>query len=141
MREGGERPDTGLRGVMRRHWAAVSPRTAVREALQLMRVGRLRQLPVVDDGVLLGVLSYRALVEAACAGEAERVEQVMSPETETAHPQMAVAEAAARIARSPGGCLPVVEPGPQGPRLVGLVTEADLLRLAYARGGAGDVLS
>lgn len=139
MRDGDDRDETGLRGVMRRHWISVSPRTAVRDALQLMRVARLRQLPVVADGVLLGVLSYRVLVEAAGAGDAERVEQVMSPETETADPRMAVAEAAARIARSPGGCLPVVEPGPRGPRLVGIVTEADLLSLAYSRTRGGTV--
>ena len=29
------------------------------------------------------------------------------------------------------GCLPVVEATPEGPRLVGLLTESDLLRAAY----------
>ena len=29
------------------------------------------------------------------------------------------------------GCLPVVESSPTGPALVGVVTEADLLRVAY----------
>lgn len=125
-----------LAGVMRRHWIAVSPLAKVRDALQLMRMARLRQLPVVREGLLLGVLSYPALVDAAVGGRAERVDQVMSIEAETGEPHMGVAEAAARIARSPGGCLPVVEPGPRGPRLIGLVTESDLLRLAYERTSA-----
>lgn len=121
----------GVGGLMRRHWIAVSPQAAVRDALQLMRMARLRELPVVVDGILHGVLSYPALVEAALEGQAARVAQVMSPEIETGDEHMPVAEAAARIARSRTGCLPVVESSPEGPRLVGLVTESDLLRFAY----------
>jgi acetoin utilization protein AcuB len=123
----------GVGGVMRRRWIAVAPHATVRDTLQLMRLGRLRQLPVVADGILLGVLSYPTLVEAVLTGRAERVAQVMTPESETGEAGMPIREAAARIARSLAGCLPVVEPGPAGPRLVGLVTEADLLRLAYDR--------
>lgn len=116
---------------MRRRWIDVSPLAPLRETLQLMRMARLRQLPVVAEGVLRGMLSYRALVEAVLAGKVSRVEEAMDPEVEAGYAAMPVAEAAARIARSAGGCLPVVEEGPEGPRLVGLVTESDLLRLAY----------
>lgn len=124
--QGGE-----VAGVMRRHWLAVAPGAAIGETLQLMRLARLRQLPVVADGVLRGVLPFTALVEAALAGGSSQVGEVMTPEAETGAATMALGEAAARIARSCAGCLPIVEPGPQGPRLVGLVTESDLLRLAY----------
>ena len=126
-------------GVMRRHWVAVSPGLPLREALQLMRVARLRQLPVVTGGVLLGVLSYRTVVEAVVAGRGERVGDVMRPEMETGEASMPVGEAAARLVRSQAGFLPIVEPGPGGPRLVGLVTESDLLRLAYEPVRADDV--
>ena len=122
----------GLGRIMRRHWIAVSPLASLGDTLQLMRMARLRQLPVVADGILRGMLSYPAAVEAAVSGRASQVGQVMAAETETGEVRMPVAEAAARIARSSAGCLPVVEPGPEGPRLVGLVTESDLLRLAYA---------
>lgn len=115
---------------MRRHWIAVSPLAPLRDALQVMRLARLRLLPVVADGILRGVLSYPAAVEAALAGRAALVGEVMAT-AETGDERMPVAEAAARIARSRAGCLPVVDPGPAGPRLVGLVTESDLLRLAY----------
>jgi len=116
---------------MRRHWLAVSPRAPVRETLQLMRMARLRQLPVVADGILRGVVPYAALVEAALKGRASQVGEVMAPEMETGDEAMPVEEAASRVARSRAGCLPIVEPTPDGPRLVGLVTESDLLRLAY----------
>jgi len=116
---------------MRRHWVAVPPSTPIRDALQIMRMARLRHLPVVEGGILHGLLSYPVLVEAAVRGRAGRVAQLMSPETEIGDARMPIAEAAARIARSKAGCLPVVEIGPEGPRLIGLVTESDLLRLAY----------
>jgi acetoin utilization protein AcuB len=125
-----------VEGVMRRHWVAVTPLAPIRETLQLMRLARLRQLPVVAAGVLRGVVSYPALVDAALDGRASNVGQVMTPEMETGNTKMPVAEAAARVARSQVGCLPIVEPSAEGPRLVGLVTESDLLRLAYETGSA-----
>lgn len=123
--------ERNVEGVMRRHWLAVSPSAPVRETLQLMRLARLRQVPVVGDGILRGVLSYATLVDAALKGRATQVGEVMGPEMETGDVAMPVAEAAARVARSRAGCLPIVEASPEGPRLVGLVTESDLLRLAY----------
>jgi CBS domain-containing protein len=131
MRVGAGGGGIGVGGIMRRHWISVSPLAPLLDTIQLMRMARLRQLPVVADGILRGVLSYPAAVEAALTGRASRVGEVMA-ETETGEERMPVAEAAARIARSRAGCLPVVERGPEGPRLVGLVTESDLLRLAYA---------
>ena len=124
--------------VMRRRWIAVSPLATARDALQIMRMARLRQVPVAADGILKGMLWYPALVQAVLGAGGPKVAQVMSPELEAGDAQMPVSEAAARIARSHGGCLPVIEPSPAGARLVGLVTESDLLRLAYepARGSA-----
>lgn len=121
-------------GVMRRRWIAVSPAAPLLDTLQLMRLARLRHLPVVADGILRGVVSYPVVVAAALAGRVEQVGQVMAAETETAGPSMPLAEAAERIARNGIGCLPVVEATKAGPRLVGLLTESDLLRLAYAPG-------
>lgn len=139
MRMASAANDLTVAAVMRRRWISVSPLASLREALQIMRMARLRQVPVATaNGTLKGMLGYPALVQAVLATEASQVAQVMSPEAETGEAQMPIAEAAARIARSHAGCLPVVEPGPDGARLVGLVTEADLLRLAYepARGSA-----
>ena len=46
-------------------------------------------------------------------------------------PETPLRVAASRMARLGIGCLPVVEPGEHGGRLVGLVTESDLLRAAF----------
>ena len=52
-------------------------------------------------------------------------------------PDATLSEAASRLERLRVGCLPVVEPGEQGLRLVGLLTEMDLLRAAYVRRASG----
>jgi acetoin utilization protein AcuB len=125
-----------VKGVMRRRWIAVSPLAAILDTLQLMRLARLRHLPVVKDGILHGLVSYPAIVTAVLMGQVEHVGQVMAVEAETAEASLPISEAVARIARNATGCLPVVEPTSAGPRLVGLLTESDLLRLAYEPGRA-----
>jgi CBS domain-containing protein len=58
--------------------------------------------------------------------------EVMQREIETALESTTLASAARRMLRLKIGCLPVVRAGPSGPLLVGIVTESDLLRAAYA---------
>jgi CBS domain-containing protein len=105
-----------------------------------MRLARLRLVPVVREGVLVGVLGYRDLNQAmlrellgnpAPALEALLVENVMDAPTVTIAPEARLMDAATSLCRSSQGCLPVVEPGQRGPRLLGLVTESDLLRVAF----------
>jgi CBS domain-containing protein len=56
----------------------------------------------------------------------------MHPNPWTASPDTTLREAAERMLRFKIGCLPVVERGPDRLELVGLITESDLLRAAYA---------
>lgn len=123
--------------VMRRHWIALSPSAGLDDALELMRMARVRQLPVVADGILVGVLSYPGLVAARLAGIAALVQQVMAGVQETAESATTLREVAARMQRARAGFLPVVRPTAAGPLLIGLVTEADLLRLAYEVAASG----
>jgi CBS domain-containing protein len=127
-----------VRDVMRRDFITISGEEGLREAVDLMRLARLRHLPVVSNGILVGILSYRDLQD-------QRLASIAPPEGEpdsavfegmTRSPFSIVAdatlfEAASRLARLRVGCLPVVEPGEQGPRLVGLLTEMDLLRAVF----------
>lgn len=50
--------------IMTRRIVACSPTTAVENALEQMRVHTIRHLPVVHDGVPVGVISSRDLVAA-----------------------------------------------------------------------------
>jgi CBS domain-containing protein len=108
----------------------------------LMRMERIRHLPVLDDdGRLAGIVSQRDLFRGALAralgyGEAAQrklldmlvVKEVMTNQVETIGPDEPASEAARRMVERKIGCLVVTE----DERLVGIVTEADFVRRAAA---------
>jgi CBS domain-containing protein len=112
----------------------VRPHDLVDLAASLMDWERLRYIPVEDDhGQLVGVVSYRGLVKLVARGamhgqstETVAVHTIMKrdPLTVTSHTSTLDAIRLMRQARV--GCLPVVDDG----RLVGLVTEAELIHVA-----------
>ncbi len=136
--------------IMRRDVVTVEPVESVLEADRIMRLARIRHLPVVRRGILIGVLSHRDIVEASIAlleeaSSKERVEHLRRTPIEhllrgqprTVEADCSLREAALTMLRLKIGCLPVVEPGPAGSQLIGIVTESDLLRAAYAPDFAG----
>lgn len=103
----------------------------------IMTLGHVRHMPVVQGGRLVGVVSERDLLRASLSGlsrhrDAERraflhvveIARVMSTPPIVIHPEASIEEAALIMAEKKIGCLPVLE----GDRLVGLVTETDVLR-------------
>ena len=130
--------------VMRRHFIALAPGDALLEAECLMRMARVRFLPVAMGGALVGGLSHRALLAAALAKtlpgarpgalaswlRGTPVARIMaSPVFVT--PRTGLGEATARLLEKGHGCLSVVEPGAGKNLLVGLLTASDLLRAAF----------
>lgn len=104
----------------------------------IMSMKRLRHLPVVEEGRLVGVLTQRDLFHAALStalnfgAKAQKeflktvaVKEVMTEDPLTIEPGADVREAARHMIEHKIGCLPVVENG----KLVGLITETDLLRI------------
>ncbi len=114
-----------VRDVMSTDLVTVNPTEAARRAYELMRDRRIRHLPVVADGRLVGVLSDRdlrpILLSPGLAGA--RVGELMSENLTTISPDALVEDAASLLVVRKIGCLPVVD----GDRLVGIVTETDLL--------------
>src|SRR5262245_38203766 len=112
------------------------------DSLQLARdiltLGRIRHFPVIDEGKVVGVISQRDLYKASLRsvmkyGEKARrifmegiaIKEVMSEPVITIAPHASVQEAARVMMEKKIGCLPVLE----GPKLVGIVTETDMLKL------------
>jgi CBS domain-containing membrane protein len=123
---------------MRRQFISIAPDESLTEARQIMRLARLRHLPVVREGALVGLLTYRDLLEflfaqaeRASGSNGLRVEAVMVRLPHSISPEKPLAYAASQLWHLQLGCLPVVEPDGNGGRLVGLITEVDLLRAAY----------
>lgn len=130
--------------LMRRQFAGLSPDDTLRNASDAMRLSRVRHLPVLETGILVGLLSYRDVLEV-CLPQADNepcrtahgldrllVGDVMRTRPFTVTPERTLTDAAVAMLRLRIGCLPVVEATQEGPRLVGLLTESDLLRAAYS---------
>jgi len=143
------RLDRPIATVMRRHWISTSPQLSLYEAELLMRVAGMRQVPVVADAALVGMLAHRDLLRAALEQVLEHpldlvkdllanvtVSEMMDREPPTAAPGESLIEVARRMVNEHLGCLPVVEAEGDRLQMVGLVVESDLLRLAYAPAGA-----
>jgi CBS domain-containing protein len=103
----------------------------------IMRLGRIRHLPVISGERLVGIVSQRDLFLAAVssvlhfrkAAEREwlatiRVREVMTHPVITIDPRASIREAVELMLEKRVGCLPVLEDG----RLVGLLSETDCLR-------------
>ena len=95
-------------------------------AAQIMARHSFRHLPVVDQGRLVGLVSQRDLL---AAGDPHAlVGEVMTENLVAVHSQSSACEAARLLLNLKVGCLPVINDG----KLVGIVTETDFVRVAYA---------
>jgi CBS domain-containing protein len=116
----------------------------------LMNLGRVRHLPVVDGDRLVGVVSHRDLVAAALSKQPDvepvrrreflreiTVRDIMSTDLATIAPTATLEEAAEALLERRVGALPVL----LGTRLVGILSETDLVRHAYVNPEAGTALS
>ncbi|CAN5664837.1 CBS domain-containing protein [soil metagenome] len=68
--------DTSVRDVMSGEVVTVSTRDTVGSCMQLMTARRIRHLPVVEEGALLGIVSIGDLVKAIIADQAFEIEQL-----------------------------------------------------------------
>ncbi len=115
----------------------VSPDDTLREARRLIREHGLRRFPVVENGKLVGIVTDRDVRQAdmssAVVQERRYVEYIldriqvrgiMTPDPITVTPETPLEEAARLILENKIGGLPVVEGG----KLVGIITETDLIR-------------
>jgi CBS domain-containing protein len=107
-------------------------------AKDILSLDRLRHFPVVDDGVVVGVVSQRDLYKASLGsvlkyGEKAQqaflqgiaVKEVMSEPPITITPHVSIQEAARLMMERKIGCLPVLD----GAQLVGIVSETDMLKI------------
>ena len=111
----------------------VHPEDVVDLAASLMDWRHIRHVPVEDnEGRLVGLVSHRSLLRLVGQGMkgAQRqpvaVKDIMKTDPVTVLPTTPTLEAIELMRRQKVGCLPVVEDG----RLVGIITERDLIRVA-----------
>lgn len=140
------------RDWMTRKLVTLSPEASVAEALTLCQERRIRHIPILDEGRLVGIVSDRDLRDASPAlGDAQRasalqkirVRDVMTREVSTADPQDSIENLAQVMYELKIGSLPVVAEGPMvdeglavaEEELLGIVTSSDVMRALVTLAG------
>jgi acetoin utilization protein AcuB len=117
-----------VREVMTREVLTIGPETPCDKARRLMEERRIRHLPVVEGGRLVGMVSDRDVRSAAVPSSGAIAGRIMTPNPVTVTPETRVEHAAQLMLDARFGSLPVAD----GNALVGIVTYTDLLR-AFVR--------
>lgn len=130
-----------IAGLMSTKLFIVSPDDSVEGAVRMLQQRGVRHLLVVDGHDLVGILSDRDLKRALDSTKSKNkkllnlgglffllepivVREIMSKDPVTISPDVTAQEAASMMLKNRFGALPVVKGG----KLVGIVTETDLLR-------------
>ncbi len=126
-----------VRDIMETKIVTISANERLSTVDDIMTLGRVRHIPVVLAGRLVGVVSQRDLLRASLSAfsehhDAERraflnvveIGRVMSTPPIVIEPDATIENAAAVMADKKIGCLPVLE----NDELIGLLTETDILR-------------
>jgi CBS domain-containing protein len=125
-----------VRDVMTPNPVTLSPEESLMEALQLMRLRKIRRVPVVSTaGKLVGLLTEGDLKRAEpstlsdtqeqfnAVMEGTQVNRIMIQNLITAKPDTPLIDAARTLFRNKYGALPVLD----GEKLVGILTDNDLI--------------
>ncbi len=127
-----------IRDLMTTNVTTLAPEDDLMKADTIMQKGRIRHLPVVREGRLVGLVTHRDLLRAqvAALGRAP-VEggtsllampagECMRANVLTTTPDADPRDVARQMLQNKVGCVPVVE----GDLLVGIVSEADFVKWA-----------
>jgi len=110
--------------IMTKHPETINPDDTLAKAQEMMDAGGFRRLPVVKDGVIVGMLTERDLRQHRGHLESTKVNATMSTPVLSVGPNSTVQEAARQMLHQKVGGLPVVDKG----ILVGIVTTTDMIR-------------
>jgi CBS domain-containing protein len=115
----------------------LSPEDTLDLVNDIISLGRIRHIPVLDDGRLVGVITERDLMAQAVTAifglkqksksallKTYRIQDFMKKKVVTVRPDTPIKDAARLMAEKKIGCVPVLTDG----SLVGLVTTTDILR-------------
>ena len=125
-----------VKDIMVKEVATLDVNDELSLANDIMRLGRIRHLPVVEGQQLVGIVSERDLFRSSLAQalgyetkdtrdlmKTLHIKDVMVPAVVTVSPDTSLRDAVRLMVDQKIGCLPVVE----NKSLVGLITETDIL--------------
>lgn len=127
-----------VRRLMSRNVITITPDGTLPDAERLMDCKMIRRLPVVEDGRLVGIVTYGDIRNARPSRVSSlsfwlliflvtrlKVSEIMTPNPITISPDTTIGEAAQLMLKNMISGLPVVDD--EG-NLVGIITESDIFR-------------
>ena len=133
------RPCVSVDEIMTRELVTSGPETPLKTVLTRLTQHEIRHMPIVaESGVLLGIISKRDMLLAHQTTEGlvgpATASRIMTRDVITVGPETCATTAAATMFARRFGSLPVVD---GADRLVGIITEADFVRLYRDNTGCG----
>ena len=126
--------------AMTRDVVCISPEDSIADAYDVMTEWEIRHLPVLDRGVLVGILSDRDVLIHASKGAGDRllfedvaVAEAMTPNPIKCRRNTEISTLCELMLRHKIDSMPIVEDH----ELVGLVTSSDLIQLLFELQEAG----
>ena len=127
-----------VRDIMSTNVVVIDEKSSIHDARKIMQAHKIRRLPVMKKDKLVGLITERMLLEASPSPATSlsihelhyllanmTVNEIMAKNPTTVSPDMPVEEAL-QLGREMGyGAFPVVEDD----RIVGVVTESDIVRI------------
>jgi len=127
-----------VRDVMTRNLITVDPETSFTDALKIMRKNKIRRLPVLEKGKLVGIVTEKDILYASPSKATTldvwelhyllnklKIREIMTRDVVTIQEDTPVEEAAKIMVDNKIGALPVVK----GDELVGIITETDIFKV------------
>lgn len=116
----------------------ITPHTSLSEAHRLMKQKKVRRLPVLEDGKLVGIVALSDVLEAEPSGATTlsiyelnyllaelKVDKIMKRHVITVGQSATIRDAASIMLENKIGGLPVMEDD----KLIGIITESDIFRM------------
>lgn len=118
--------DLKINDVMTRDVKTVSPEVPMNDVLEILRVGQISGVPVLQNGEMVGILSIEDIVRAMEKYDlASPVEKYMSRRVVNVNAYDSVVKAIETFSANRKGRLPVVD---EAGKLVGIITKGDITR-------------
>ncbi|MCD6268223.1 MAG: hypothetical protein B5M49_04930 [Thermotoga sp. 4484_232] len=134
-----------VRDVMTRNLITVDPETSFTDALKIMRENKIRRLPVLENGKLVGIVTEKDILYASPSKATTldvwelhyllsklKIREIMTRDVVTIQEDTPVEEAAKIMVDNKIGALPVMK----GDELVGIITETDIFKVFLEMFGA-----
>lgn len=121
---------TTINEIMKTNLFTLPPSSSLFDAVSLMNMQKIRHIPIVDNELLVGLLTQRDALTFMHKDEQEQktiqLADIMRDQVITVEATASIRKAGLFLQKHKLGCLPVVD----GKTLVGIVTDTDFVSVA-----------